>query len=154
MEDLRRCRNYFIDLSISRAATINDMEGFMRHLILVPLFCAQLVSMSAFAQKEDLNARDPRLSEGSLFTVKFTPGAKRVEISLAGERAVLLGPTRVEVFGRDLSSGKVRRLTVKPVEDHFEILDQLRSPALLEIDVHDKADDKRETFKFNMRDRP
>lgn len=118
------------------------------------LFGLLFASWLGFAQKENLNARDPRLNEGHLFTVKFTPGARRVDISLAGKPAALLGPEQVEVFGRDLSSGKTKKLTIKPAGDHFEIVDQLQSAAPVELDVQDKSNSKKETFKFNLNERP
>lgn len=113
-----------------------------------------LISAAVFAQREDFNVRDPKLNEGSLFTIKFTPAAKRVDVSVAGKPAALLGPDQVEVFGRELNSGKTKKLTIKPVEDHFEIMDHLNSAAPVEFDVHDKTNKKKETFKFNTKERP
>jgi len=119
--------------------------------ILLPLLL--ICVPQVFAQKEDLNARDPRLNEGSLFTVSLTPKSKKVVVSVAGQPHVELGPDRVMLFGREvLSAGKTRTLTIRPAGDGFEIVEPLDVKRTVEIDVQDKSDKKKkETFKFDSK---
>ncbi|MGE3684314.1 MAG: hypothetical protein AB7G93_21550 [Bdellovibrionales bacterium] len=98
-----------------------------------------LVINYAHAQKEDLNARDPRLNEGTMFTVNFNPKDKRVVVSLVGKPHVELGPERVIVFGREvLAGGKSKKLTIRPAGEDFEIVETLDSK--VEIEAQDRAD--------------
>ena len=107
-------------------------------------------SLCAHAQKEDLSARDPRLNEGSMFTVRLTPAERRVVVSLAGKPQAELGPDRIVVFGREiLPNGQSRKLTVRPSDEGFEIVDLKDSKRSLEIEVQDRSDNKKkETFRF------
>lgn len=104
----------------------------------------------AQAQTEDLNARDPRLNEGKLFTVTFTPKAKKIAVSLAGKPQAELGPDRVVVFGREIrSNGEARTLTVKPSAEGFEIVEPVDANQPVEIEVRDRQNSKKkETFRF------
>lgn len=118
------------------------------------LFMTVLGALSAQAQKEDLNVRDPRLNEGQLFTVKLTPKSKLLEISFAGQPAVHLGSDRVEVFGRELHGSESRELTIRPAGPDFQIVERLDPSAPIEFDIRDKKNKKKETFKFNLNERP
>lgn len=109
----------------------------------------------AFAQSEDLNARDPRMNEGKMFTVKLFVGDKRLVVSLAGNPAIEADASRVMVFGREISkSGKSRRLKIVPSDSQFEIVDAVGLSEAIQIDVEDKATKKKETFEFKMNSRP
>lgn len=116
-------------------------------LLLVLLF-----SFGAWAQKENLNARDPRLNEGSLFTVHLVPGERKLTVKLAGKPGAELGPDRVVVLGREIrADGRMRDVTVRPSGSAF----QIEAPAdanSIELDVQDIVDKKRkETFRLDLR---
>lgn len=125
----------------------------MKAHFVIGLF-ASLVLSSAHAQKEDVSHKGPQLNEGQMFVVKFTPASKTVEVRLAGAPSAILGPDRIEVFGREIRSGKTQTLTVKPVGQAFEIVEKLDSQTPVEIDIRDKSNQKKETFKFELNKKP
>lgn len=111
-----------------------------------------LLTGMSFAQKEDLNARDPRLNEGQLFTIRFTPAAKKISVGLAGSTQAEMSPGKVILMGREVThSGKERQLSIKPSGDQFEIAEPLTSGQKLEIEVRDRKDQsKKEVFKLDV----
>ena len=110
------------------------------------------VGWCAFGQPEDLNARDPRLNEGSLFTIQFSPGDKKISVALAGKPGVELSAGKIIVLGREIStSTKTRRLEIRPSGSQFEIVDPLPKGKAVEIEVMDVKDkDKKETFRIDL----
>lgn len=107
---------------------------------------------SAYGQPEDLNARDPRLNEGSLFTIQFSRGDKKISVSLAGKPGIELSSGKVLVFGREISKGSTsRKLEIRPNGSQFEIVDPLPEGKAVEIEVRDLKDkDKKEIFRIDL----
>ena len=114
------------------------------------LIALTFLTTAAYAQKENLNVRDPRLNEGSLFTISLTPADKRIVIAVAGKPQAELSPDHVVVFGREImAGGKKRELTIRPSGVHFEILNASEIKNPVEIEVQDRADTKKkETFRI------
>ncbi len=122
--------------------------GDMKKIVLLMVF---IFSNWILAQSENIDVRDPRLNEGQMFTVKLTPADRRIEVSVVGAPAALLGPERIEIFGREVHSGKTKTLTIRPSGEAFEIVERLNLGVPIELDVRDKENKKKETFKFDLR---
>lgn len=122
----------------------------MRLLALLLLSVIPLVSSG---QKEDLNPRDPRLNEGTMFAIRFVPASRQVVVSLVGKPMVRVDPERVIVFGQAVGkSGKTSRLTIKPTGEQFTIMESLDSAKAVELEVQDRMNkEQKESFRFDLR---
>lgn len=107
---------------------------------------------NVYGQGEDLDARDPRLNEGTLFTIKFVPGDKKILVSLAGKPQVELGPKQVVVLGREImAGGKSKKLAIKPSDGNFLLEEPIKSKRAVEIEVRDRSNPKqKEIFRLNL----
>ncbi len=111
---------------------------------LILLMAAFLSGTLVWAQKEDLNARDPRLQEGQLFTLKFIPKEKRLIVSLAGKKAAEFDPSQFQIFGREiLASGEKRDLKLEPIGSQFRIAEPTERLKMIEVEVKDKKNPSR-----------
>lgn len=114
------------------------------------LLCFPLMT---FAQKENLNTREPVINEGQLFTLHFNPGAKRLTISLAGKPQVELGPEQVQILGRLISnSGETSQVKISSERGKFHLDNSIESAKALEFDVTDRTNaKKKETIRLNLK---
>ena len=104
------------------------------------ILLAVLLWVGPVLAQENVEARDPRLNEGQLFTVKFVPGARKLVISTAGVKGAEVGPDKVEVFGRVVGkSGEARRLEIKPSGSSFLVGEEPKPKEKLEIEVRAKG---------------
>lgn len=120
---------------------------------LLAWFSIAIIPLVCFAQKEELNSRDPRLNEGTMFVVKFVPASREVIVTLVGEKIVEAKPERFLLFAREISkSGRVKRLTVKPSGQGFTIIEPLVDSNTVELEIKDRRDqEKMEVFTFGPR---
>lgn len=87
--------------------------------------------------------------EGKLFTLKFTPKSRRLEVALVGNETATLEPGRFTVFGKQISSGgESKELNIVPIAGHFEIKDALSDGAVLKLKVEDKKTKKTEEIQM------
>jgi hypothetical protein len=129
--------------------SFNAKAGFVKFMF---TFIFVIFASTAVGQPEDLNSRDPRLNEGSLFTIQFSPGERKIRVSLAGKPGVELSSGKVMVFGREISGGKENRtLEIRPTGSQFEIVDQLPKGKAVEIEIRDIKDkNKKESFRIDL----
>ena len=119
---------------------------------ILALLCT--LAVQSLVAQESVEPRDPLLLEGKLFTVQLTRGAKRIDVKLAGTDVAQVGPERVEILGREIVGSKTRKLTIRPSGSFFEIVEPKGIQTPIEIEVHDKAKKQKETFRFDVKDRP
>ena len=126
----------------------------MKHILLSLLALAFVGSASADPNSDD-PARPTFGRTGQLFALKFVPGTKRITISFAATPLVALGPAQVTVIARQYPiSGKPQDLNIHALDDGFHISDELDPKAPLEIEVHNRGNQKSETFKVVPTERP
>jgi hypothetical protein len=120
--------------------------------ILLAVFIGSVAIPSALAQKVtepvDVNARDPRLQEGKLFTLKIVPQGKSLEVEIAGKKAGELHLDELGVSARLFVGQRPieltpRRTSLKPLKFRIDSIDE--SSGKLQIELKSKAG--QETFE-------
>ncbi|MGE4130758.1 MAG: hypothetical protein AB7F86_03925 [Bdellovibrionales bacterium] len=116
----------------------------------ITLALIALAACTTLAQTAPEDPARPTLGQtGKIFTVKYTPGARKIEIGLVGKPAVVMDPNKITVMGRVFSSNsKSTDLKVKPAGGHWEILNPIEESDTLELKVEDKTNKKTETLKI------
>ncbi|MBK7892456.1 MAG: hypothetical protein IPJ84_16905 [Bdellovibrionales bacterium] len=108
------------------------------------------LGLSAGAQTEDLNARDPRLKEGQMFVVKLIPAGKRLQVLITGKEAARVDFGQLGMQATLFVGDKAVSLTPKRDKDRF-IIDAAQAAhdkaSRLKIDV--KEGTKQEQFEFD-----
>ncbi|MCM2282489.1 MAG: hypothetical protein NDI61_11665 [Bdellovibrionaceae bacterium] len=103
---------------------MSTASQFVVRFVINALLCAGLFVEPSigFAQTENLDARYPKLKEGQLFTVKLIPGAKELQVFLAGHKQAEVRLTDVgfEAYVRG-SGGKMKPLTATNKGTYFSI---------------------------------
>jgi hypothetical protein len=103
----------------------------------------------AFEVEEQLMARPTLWQAGQLFTVGLSPEGRSLDVKIAGNEALVLGPDRVEVSGRIVpQSGEPRDLGIEWREGRYEISEPVPGDAPLEVEVRDRSTAKSEAFRF------
>lgn len=98
-------------------------------------------------QINDDPARPQIHKAGEIFTVKVTPGASRIEISLANSPMATVTPESVRVFTRVIPrSGKAKEIKFVASGSVFETREVIEKPSTLEIKIEDKRSKKTETL--------
>jgi hypothetical protein len=124
----------------------------MKSLILVLSF--QAVVLNAQAVSDD-PARPVLGKTGEVFSLKITPGSRRLDITLAGTPAATLDPEKLSVFGKIYPlKGESKTLRIEARNGYFEILDKIEDKATIEIEVKDKSTSKTETLRLRQHARP
>jgi hypothetical protein len=121
-------------------------------VLLASIACLQAAS-EAMAQKVtepvDLNARDPRLKEGRLLSIRIIPEGKNLEIEVAGNKAVEVNygniglSAKLFVGDRPIEL-KSRRTSVKPLRFQIEALEQTKGKMRIEL----RSESIQETFEM------
>lgn len=87
---------------------------------------------------------------GQIFTIKWTPKSKKLEVAMVGTPAASIDPEKIVVLGRVFpAKGQPKKLDLRPVDGHFLVLDQIEPDATLEIEVKDPKSKKSETIKLS-----
>ncbi len=108
------------------------------------------LGLSAGAQTEDLNVRDPRLKEGQMFVVKLIPAGKRLQVLITGKEAARVDFGQLGMQATLFVGDKAVSLTPKRDKDRF-IIDAAQAAhdkaSRLKIEV--KEGSKEEKFEFD-----
>lgn len=102
--------------------------------------------MLASAQyPSDDPARPSFGKEGQVFTVKFVPGNRLLEVRLVDKPLVQLEPGQLKVLGRVFSTdGSKRTLTFKTRSGALEIVEPIKADDKLELEIKDTKSQKSE----------
>jgi hypothetical protein len=104
---------------------------------------ALLLSMSHSAIASDVQMQSPSITQqGQLFSLKYTPGTRKLVISVAGKQAAQLQPLAVLK-----TKGSAQDLTLEPAPEGFKVREKLPADAFA-VEVIEAQSKKKETFRF------
>lgn len=116
------------------------------------LFLAILMLSAAGLKAEDFDRPDLRFQEGTLFSVSLNPKSRELKVSFAGKPVVEASPDRFIVLANEIGkNGKIKKLTVKPSGDSFQIMDLTDTAQSVEVKVQDRSTKhKKESLKIEL----
>lgn len=128
---------------------INNKTSLLLTLGLIVLLL--LVARVAFAQTENLNARDPWLKEGRLFTIAITPKSNKAEVFVSGNKLADFQFTKVGMVATLKMGTQIVVLTPKRSKQSF-VLEDVPDHARGELELRLKYKDDEEKFNVNLQD--
>lgn len=109
-----------------------------------------LFLLSTIVSAQDISddpARPIIGKSGQIFTIKFTPRAKLMQVSLVERPLVSIDPNQLIVVGKVYpTNGKSKTLRLKMAGQNLEILDPVDDTSTLEFQVEEKMTKRKETI--------
>lgn len=105
------------------------------------VFLAVIFVPPGFAQTENLDPMRPsQLHEGKMFSLKLTPGEKKLDILVTGKKAATLNVSDLGLTASLLANGKTYTLVPRKQKEGFSIDLPVESKSNLKLDIKYKGD--------------
>lgn len=123
------------------------LKRLMKNLIIVLL---SILSLSVFAQREELDQKWPHLKEGRMFTLKLVPAGKKLEVQVIGKDVATVDLNDIALFATGRSGADTWDVQVSREGDRFMLVNPAGTKNVPSLDLKLKVVRKKQAEEFQF----